>query len=106
MAGRTVSKADLFSVMGHVKWTADINGLTDRVGDVLWAMMAKIRHANGAEKRVGQSVKAMVEYPDEARIEWESARSPWGSVLLYYERQFHTERAMARLKRRPRLRVF
>ena len=75
VAGRTVSKTELFSVMGHVKWTADINGLTDRVGDVLWEMMAKIRHANGSEKRVGQSVKPMVEYPDEARIEWESARN-------------------------------
>ena len=74
VAGSTVSKADLFSVIGHVKWMADINSLTDRVDDLLWEMLAKVRHAKGAEKRVGQSVRPMAEYPDEDRIEWESAR--------------------------------
>lgn len=92
------SKSDLFSVIGHVKWTADINSMTDRVGDVLWEILAKIRQANGLERNVGQAVRPMVEYPGETRIEGGSPRSTWGSVLLYYERYFHMKRAMERFQ--------
>ena len=57
-----VSKSDLLSAIRHVKWIADINSMTDRVDNTLWEMLAKIRHVNGLERNVGQSVRPMVEW--------------------------------------------
>ena len=42
VAGKTVSKAGLFSIIGFTKLIADINGLSDMVGDDLWEMLAKV----------------------------------------------------------------
>lgn len=98
VAGRTVSKEDLFGVIGHVKWIADINGLTGMVGAKLWEILLKVRHANGETRRVGHSEKLMVEYPVEDSIEFGATRPAWGGSLFYYERQFHTLRAVARVK--------
>ena len=41
-------------------------------------------------------MRPMAEYPSDAQVHWESARSPFGDTLLYYERIFHFHRAAAR----------
>ena len=87
VGGRTMSKSDLFSVVGQVRWIAGISRITD------WGVtLEKIRRGNGSERNVGQSSKQMVEHPGEIRKGWESAPSPWESVLPYYQRILHMKR--------------
>ena len=96
VAGRTVSKADLFSVIGMTRLVADINGSTSPVFDTLYDMIAVIRHANGAERDTGRKVKPLAEYPNIEAIRWKSARDQLGDILLYFERVFHFDRALKR----------
>ena len=99
VADKTVSRNDLLSLISAIRVIADQNPRTRMMIDPeLYYMQAVIRHQNGLDRNVSVDSKSMADYPSEEQIEWESARSAIGDVLMYYERIFYPKRAWARLQ--------
>ena len=100
VAGRTVSRYDLLSVMTAVRFFIGEFLHYPHAREIaihtLFEMQAVMRHQNGKDHEGGSEVRELVDWPIGTKLLYESARNSHGDVLFYYERIFFPQSARAR----------